>query len=166
MQAGSKDGLSPFAHFARGLDYPLYVLTTAVQEECSGCLIGFATQCSVHPSRFLACISKRNHTFGLAQRAAVLAVHRIEEGQKQLAELFGGETGDALDKFARVRWHWVDGVPVLDECACWFTGSILDRIDLGDHVGFLLQPMDAQPGEGAGQLTFQQARDIQAGHEP
>ncbi len=156
---------TPFSRFATSLDYPLYVLTTAVQEERSSCLIGFATQCSIDPPRFLACLSKKNHTYPLAQRATVLAVHRIEENQKQLAELFGGETGDQVDKFAQVRWHPVDGVPVLDECACWFTGSVLQRIDLGDHMGFLLQPLDTQPGASARQLTFQQARDIEAGHK-
>jgi flavin reductase (DIM6/NTAB) family NADH-FMN oxidoreductase RutF len=154
-----------FARFATSLDYPLYVVTTAVNEQRSGCLIGFATQCSIHPPRFLACLSKKNHTYQLALRAAVLAVHRVEQDRKQLAELFGGETGDQIDKFALVRWHAVDGVPVLDECACWFTGTILRRIDLGDHMGFLLQPLDTQPGVGANQLTFQQARDIEAGHK-
>jgi flavin reductase (DIM6/NTAB) family NADH-FMN oxidoreductase RutF len=158
------EDLSPFARFARGLDYPLYVVTTAAEEERSGCLIGFATQCSIRPPRFLACLSKKNHTFELAQRATVLAVHRVDADSKQLAELFGGETGDQIDKFARLGWHAVDGVPVLDGCSCWFTGSILQRIDMGDHVGFLLQPLDAQPGKDASPMTFQQARDIEAGH--
>jgi flavin reductase (DIM6/NTAB) family NADH-FMN oxidoreductase RutF len=157
--------ITPFEQFAANLDYPVYVVTTAVQEERSGCLIGFATQCSIRPPRFLACLSNKNHTWQLAQRATVLAVHRVERDRKPLAELFGGETGDRVDKFAQVRWHPVHGVPVLDDCASWFAGAILQRIDLGDHMGFLLEPLDAQPAEGASQLTVQQARDIQAGHQ-
>lgn len=156
---------TPFSRFATSLDYPLYVVTTAVGDERSGCLIGFATQCSIHPPHFLACLSKKNHTYELALRATALAVHRVEQDKKQLAELFGGETGDQIDKFAQVGWHAVDAMPVLDECECWFTGEILQRIDLGDHMGFLLKPVDTQPGEGASQLTFQQARDIKAGHK-
>jgi flavin reductase (DIM6/NTAB) family NADH-FMN oxidoreductase RutF len=112
---------SPFARFARSLDYPLYIVTTAVQAERSGCLIGFATQCSIRPPRFLACLSKKNHTFELAQRAAVLAVHRVDEGRKQLAGLFGGETGDEVDKFAlKCRLSRVTtSVDALLALRCW-----------------------------------------------
>jgi flavin reductase (DIM6/NTAB) family NADH-FMN oxidoreductase RutF len=157
---------SPFAKLATHLDYPLYVVTTAVGDERSGCLIGFATQCSIHPPRFLACLSKKNHTYQLALRATVLAVHVVEERNKDLAELFGGETGDEIDKFARVGWRELHGVPVLDACERWFAGTVLERIDLGDHVGFLLSPIDVEPSQASGQLTFQQARDIKAGHKP
>jgi flavin reductase (DIM6/NTAB) family NADH-FMN oxidoreductase RutF len=157
--------VTPFAQFARSLDYPLYVVTTAADGERSGCLIGFATQCSIRPPRFLACLSKKNHTYELALRASVLAVHRIEKDRKPLAELFGGETGDEVDKFAAVGWHETHGVPVLDDCPCWFAGNILERIDLGDHMGFMLDPIDAQPVAEKGQLTYQQARDIEAGHK-
>lgn len=159
-------GGPPFARLATHLDYPLYVVTVAVNGERSGCLIGFATQCSIHPPRFLACLSKKNHTCRLALRATVLAVHVVEEGHKELAELFGGETGDEIDKFARVPWHERQGVPVLDACERWFAGRVREKIDLGDHVGFLLEPIELETDDASGQLTFQQARDIEAGHKP
>lgn len=157
---------SPFERLVATLDYPLYVVTTAVQNEPAGCLIGFATQCSIHPPRFLACLSKKNHTLVLARRATLLAVHVIEEKNKQLAELFGGETGDEVDKFARVGWHLAHGVPILDACPRWFVGRVLDELDLGDHVGFLLEPIDTEQSATSAQLTFQRARDIEPGHEP
>ena len=157
---------SPFAHLVATLDYPLYVVTTAVAEERSGCLIGFGTQCSIRPPRFLACLSKKNHTLQVARRATALAVHVVDREDKAIAELFGGETGDQVDKFSRVKWHPVHGVPILDDCKRWFAGSILQQFELGDHVGFLLAPLDAEPGAGSEQLTIQQARDIEPGHKP
>lgn len=157
---------SEFARLVSALDYPLYIVTTAHAGERSGCLIGFATQCSIFPPRFLACLSKKNHTFRLAQRAGVLAVHVVAEQNKQLAELFGGETGDEIDKFAQIPWREVDGVPVLEECECWFVGKVLERVDFGDHVGHLLQPLDAEQATEPDQLTYQQARDIDPGHKP
>lgn len=157
---------SAFTRFATSLDYPLYVATTSVDGQRSGCLIGFATQCSIHPPRFLACISKRNHTFQLAPQASRIAVHVVEETNKPLAELFGGETGDQIDKFSRVRWREVQGVPVLEDCARWFIGSVLQQVDLGDHLGCLLEPLDVEAGAPEAQLTYQQARDISPGHKP
>jgi hypothetical protein len=32
-------------------------------------------------------------------------------------------------------------------------------------MGFMLDPIDAQPVAEKGQLTYQQARDIEAGHK-
>jgi flavin reductase (DIM6/NTAB) family NADH-FMN oxidoreductase RutF len=158
--------MDAFQRFVAAIDYPLYVVTTAVHEEPSGCLVGFATQCSIHPPRFLVCISKQNHTFQLVHDAAVFAVQAVAASSKPLAALFGGETGDEVDKFARVRWHQVDGVPVLDECARWFTAKVLQQIDLGDHVGHLLEPITVSAEPDRDQLSFQQARDIHAGHKP
>jgi flavin reductase (DIM6/NTAB) family NADH-FMN oxidoreductase RutF len=157
---------SAFERLVATLDYPLYIVTTALQGEPTGCLIGFATQCSIHPPRFLACISKKNHTLLLARRAACVAVHIIEEEDKNIAELFGGQTGDEVDKFARLSWHWAHGVPILDACQRWFAGSVLEQIDVGDHVGFLLEPIDTEQGADSQQLTFQRARDIEPGHRP
>jgi flavin reductase (DIM6/NTAB) family NADH-FMN oxidoreductase RutF len=157
---------SEFAKLLVSLDYPLYVVTTTVATESTGCLIGFATQCSIHPPRFLACISKKNHTVRLAARATVLAVHVVDKSSKALAEHFGSETGDEIDKFRSIGWRSVDGAPVLDDCDRWFIGSIIDWIDLGDHVGHLLAPIRVQNGAAAAQLTFQRARDITPGHAP
>jgi flavin reductase (DIM6/NTAB) family NADH-FMN oxidoreductase RutF len=157
---------SPFERLVATLDYPVYVVTTAVETELSGCLIGLATQCSIHPPRFLACLSKKNHTLKVARRATALAVHVVEEENRDIAELFGGETGDEVDKFARARWHFVHGVPILDACERWFVGSALEQIDFGDHVGFLLAPIDTGQSAASEQLTFQKARDIEPGHEP
>jgi flavin reductase (DIM6/NTAB) family NADH-FMN oxidoreductase RutF len=157
---------SRFERLVATLDYPVYVVTTAAGDERSGCLVGFATQCSIDPPRFLACLSKKNHTLPVARQATTLAVHVVEQKNKDLAELFGGETGDEVDKFARVRWHIADGVPVLDVCERWFAGSILEQIDFGDHVGFLLEPIDASQRAASEQLTFQNAKDIEPGHPP
>jgi len=157
---------SRFEQLAATLDFPLYVVTTVAEQQPTGCLIGFATQCSIHPPRFLACISKKNHTFSLATRAGTLAVHIVDEKDKWIAELFGGETGDEVDKFSRVRWRFVRGVPVIDACERWFVGSVLEQIDFGDHTGFLLEPIDTGQDASAEQLTFQKARDIEPGHRP
>ena len=157
---------SRFERLVATLDYPVYVVTTAAEDEPSGCLVGFATQCSIHPPRFLACLSKKNHTLPVARRAKTLAVHVVDKKNKDIAELFGGETGDEVDKFARVLWHFADGVPILDACERWFAGSILEQIDFGDHVGFLLEPIDSMKSATSEQLTFQKARDIEPGHAP
>ena len=155
-----------FSDLVGDLDYPMMVVTAAAEGERSGCLVGFATQCSIGPPRFAVWISRKNHTFGIADRAGVLAVHFLSTAERALAELFGGLTGDDVDKFSRCRWRdGPGGVPVLEDCRRWFAGEVVEQFPTEDHVGFLLAPITVETGPWPGQLGFQTARAISPGHE-
>jgi flavin reductase (DIM6/NTAB) family NADH-FMN oxidoreductase RutF len=155
-----------FQRLVAQLDYPMFIATVAASGERAGCLIGFATQCSIHPPRFLAGISDKNRTFRVARDADTMAIHLVPESAAGLAELFGGETGDEIDKFERCSWHpGPGGVPLLDDCPNRFAGRILDRIDFGDHVGMVLEPFLADEDTDSGQLGFHRAKRIEPGHE-
>jgi flavin reductase (DIM6/NTAB) family NADH-FMN oxidoreductase RutF len=148
------------------LDYPMLLVTAAAGDERAGCLVGFATQCSISPPRFLVCISKKNRTFRVASRAELLGVHFLAEPDADLAELFGGETGDRIDKFARVDWEpGHGGTPLVARCPNRFVGRILDREDVGDHVGLLLEPVSAERGADVRPFPFHRAKRIEPGHE-
>ncbi|MDT5244365.1 MAG: hypothetical protein QOD36_1741 [Mycobacterium sp.] len=149
------------------LDYPMFVVTTRVGDESAGCLVGFASQVSIRPSRFLVGLSKRNHTYRVAQRAGHLAVHLVPRQHCELARLFGSETGDRTDKFARCAWHsGPHGLPVLEDAAGWFVGEVRNHHDVGDHVGFLLEPVAGDAPDKFEQLvTFSDVRDLDPGHD-
>ncbi len=136
--------------------------------ERSGCLIGFATQCSINPPRYWACISKANHTWKVAVRAETMVVHVLGPDDRGLAELFGEKTGDDIDKFSGVPWEpGPDGVtPLLSGCTRWFAGRVLQQVDSGDHTSFLIESFAASSGTEEGQFGFQQARDLKPGHAP
>jgi flavin reductase (DIM6/NTAB) family NADH-FMN oxidoreductase RutF len=155
-----------FLKLAGSLDYPLFILTAGDARRREGCVIGFATQCSFHPARFLACLSRENRTYRLALDVDALAVHLVPCAQIGLAKLFGGETGDEVDKFTRCAWHsGPRGLPILDGCPSWFAGEICARHDLGDHVGFLLDPFEVRYEPGTELLYFQEVKDvIEPGH--
>lgn len=149
------------------LDYPMFVVTTQADGHPSGCLVGFATQASIDPQRFLVGMSKTNHTGSVASRSGYLAVHVLSRQQHDLAELFGGQTGDRIDKFERCSWHaGPHGMPILQDAIAWFVGKTLDRIDFGDHVGYLLEPLDAWIAEGSEDLLcLSDVGDIEPGHQ-
>jgi flavin reductase (DIM6/NTAB) family NADH-FMN oxidoreductase RutF len=158
---------APFPKVVAQLDYPMFIVTTAADGERSGCLVGFATQVSIHPPRFLACVSCKNHTYRVGVRANVMVVHFVPEDEEGLAELFGGETGDEIDKFERCDWsEGPDGVPVIRTLENWFAGRVLERYEFGDHVGFVLDPIEGEAGQGHETLTFRRAKWIEPGHEP
>jgi flavin reductase (DIM6/NTAB) family NADH-FMN oxidoreductase RutF len=162
-------GLDPlssaqFSEFVDGLDTPLYVVTTTDGTELSGCLVGFATQTSIDPPRMLVCLSEQNHTLRVALGAELLAVHRLDKDEHGLAELFGGETGDRTDKFARCAWEpGPGGLPLL-EYTTHVVGRVLEHRSLGDHVGFLLEPVALGGGDPDQPLTLEDVEDVEPGH--
>ncbi|MET7682466.1 flavin reductase family protein [Streptomyces sp. NPDC005423] len=156
--------LDPFTDL---LDPPLYVVTAEAAGERAGCLVGFGSQCSIRPARFMVWLSKANHTFRVAEGAERLTVHLLRRDQDRLARLFGGETGDRVDKFAAVPWHrGPGGAVLLDDSAAWFVGRVVSRTDGGDHVGFLLAP-EAAENRADGRtalLSLADAAGMDAGH--
>jgi flavin reductase (DIM6/NTAB) family NADH-FMN oxidoreductase RutF len=172
-QLPDDDGAVAFGAFVEGLDYPVFVVTAAAAEDRDGCLVGFSTQTSIDPPRLLVCLSKANRTTSLARNAEVLAVHVLDRHEHPLAEHFGGQTGDEVDKLAGLDWGpGPEGVPILAGCPRHLVGRILARFDLGDHIGHLLAPLaveadhdDAGDARGGGEaLSYQDVTDIEAGH--
>jgi flavin reductase (DIM6/NTAB) family NADH-FMN oxidoreductase RutF len=148
------------------IDYSMLIVTAAAGGHQAGCLVGFATQCSIDPPRFLVCISQNNRTLRIAEQSDGLIVHFVPAGADELVELFGAETGDDVDKFAECRWHAGPGdLPVLDDCPRWFAGRVLQRLELGDHRGFLLEPFAAERRSAAAPFYFRHAKHLEPGHE-
>src|SRR5215210_4942605 len=115
-------GSEAFNDIVGALNYPMFVVTTktADDETVAGCLVGFASQTSINPPRFLVGLSRRNHTFRTAQHSTHLAVHLLSRRNLSIAQLFGGKTGDEIDKFARCAWEVGPmGLPILTDAAAW-----------------------------------------------
>lgn len=148
----------------------MYVVTTKAHGTLAGCLVGFASQTSIKPPRFLIGLSKRNHTYRVALDADYVAVHVLSQRHRELAQLFGSQTGDNVDKFSRCSWHpGPKDMPILDDAIAWFVGKTLSRMDVGDHIGHLLEPVAGEAPESADELdeliTFADVADLEPGHE-
>jgi flavin reductase (DIM6/NTAB) family NADH-FMN oxidoreductase RutF len=147
-------------------EYALQVVTTISSAgEPSGCMVGFATQCSIDPPRFLICISKVNHTYFASLHSDAVALHLIGQDQIPLASLFAESSGDDVDKFARCRWHLgTTGAPLLADCVAWLEGTVIRRWSVGDHQALLVRPVAGGAGDQRDVLTVRHAPDFQAGH--
>ncbi|SUD47711.1 FMN reductase (NADH) NtaB [Nocardia otitidiscaviarum] len=166
---GMSEGPEPRAAFdalVAAADAPIVIVTAAVDDERAGCVVGFATQVAIEPPRFLVCVSRANHTYGVARRAHHLGVHLVDRENIALAQLFGAETGDEMDKFSWCRWYvGPHGAPLLEEAAAWFVGRVVARHDFGDHEGVVLAPeYGAGPGAPVTALRYHDVADLEPGH--
>ncbi len=156
------DATRSFHTLVADLDYPMFVVTAVAAGERSGCLVGFLSQASIDPPRLLVFLSKANRTYSVAQRAEILAVNFLHEGSRDLAALFGEHTGDEVDKFQFCEWEeGPRGVPVLLDTRGWVVGTIVARLDCGDHVAHLIAVDEAQLRQpGRRFLSFATAKEM------
>jgi flavin reductase (DIM6/NTAB) family NADH-FMN oxidoreductase RutF len=156
-----------FDSIMASLDAPMAVVTTAVDGERAGCLIGFHAQSSIEPGRYCVWLSKANHTYQVALRAEHLAIHFLASKDHDLAELFGTLSGDDVDKFTRCD-HRISsqGVPVLDRCPNWLIVERVALLDVGsDHVCIVTQPVEAGTGGAFTPLRLSDVDDLDPGHD-
>lgn len=150
------------------LDGPMIVVTVAVGERRAGCLVGFHTQVSIDPARYLVCLSVNNHTYRLAKEATHLGVHFLGAEQRALAARFGTRCSADVDKFDGLEARTgPGGAPVLAESAHWFVGEIHGTLSFDDHAAFGLVPVaSGGASDRRPLLGFQAVKDLDAGHAP
>jgi flavin reductase (DIM6/NTAB) family NADH-FMN oxidoreductase RutF len=72
--------------------------------------------------------------------------------------LFGFQSTRTVQKWSLVSHVLQDGLPVLSDAAAWYTCRVKQALDLGTHMMFHCDVMDAQSGQGEA-LTYGYYRD-------
>ena len=156
-----------FSDLMASLDTPMAVVTTAMDDERAGCLVGFHVQSSIDPSRYCVWLSKANHTHRVVLRSSHLAIHFLTDNDHDLAEHFGTQSGDDLDKFASMDFELTEGgVPLLTMLP---NRLFVQRIALldegGDHVCVVTEPLRAESTGRFAPLRLSAVEDLTPGHE-
>jgi flavin reductase (DIM6/NTAB) family NADH-FMN oxidoreductase RutF len=159
--------MKEFDDLVTQLDPAMAIVTTVAGDERGGCLIGFHTQCSIDPPRYVVWLSKANHTYRVGLHARQFAVHFLGEDDLELARLFGTTTGDEHDKFGECRWAPdPDGVPLLEQCPSRFVATKVALLDEGsDHVCLVLAPRAADVTRDLRPMRLSQTKELDPGHE-
>ena len=155
-----------FDDLAGFVDPAMVIVTANDGDADAGCLVGFHSQTSISPQRWGVWISRANRTHEVVMRAERVGIHFLSAADRELAELFGGETGDEIDKFAScdvVRRH---GVPMLASCHAWMVGDVVGLHADGDHTCVVVAP--AAIGENVPErpLRLADVDGIEPGHQP
>lgn len=156
-----------FSDWVSAADAAMIAVTAAGDgDELDACLVGFHSQASIDPPRYVVWMSNANRTSAIARNADVLGIHLLRRDQHKLAQRLGSVTqDDEPNKLAGIEMTThASGAVVLERCSAWFAGRVVDRFDGGDHRGFLLEPVDAACPASFDPLRLHAASDIDAGH--
>lgn len=130
------------ADFRRTLGQFLTGVTVATTVDPRGEPVGMTanafTSVSLDPPLVMLCVARTAASFEAIERASRYAVHILGDHQEAVSAAFARSAADGAEKFAGIAWHRAeDGLPLLDECLARIECTITERIELGDHVGYV-----------------------------
>jgi flavin reductase (DIM6/NTAB) family NADH-FMN oxidoreductase RutF len=151
-------GVDPAA-FRHALGHFLTGVTIATATGPRGEPVGMTanafTSVSLDPPLVLLCVARTAASFPAMETAKRYAVHILHHGQHEISTGFARSAAGGARKFAEVPWHPADdGLPLLDDCLARIECTIVQRLPMGDHVGYLGRVDAAAVGEPSAPLGF------------
>jgi len=144
------------AHFLTGVTV---ATTTGPAGEPVGMTANSFTSVSLEPPLVLLCIARTAASFAAMQQADRYAVHILSAEQQATSSAFACSAADGADKFGQVRWRRApDGLPLLDDYLARVECTIVEHMELGDHVGYVGRVDAAQTRVSAAPLAFFRGR--------
>lgn len=156
----------PLERLNESLDAAAAIVTASAGGVEAGCLVGFHGQSSIDPLRWAVWISEANRTHRVITRAEIVVIHFLSLADRDLAELFGGTSGDDFDKFAMSDVsRRISGTPLLSRCPNVIIGRRHDVVSLdGDHTCVSIEPLAIRCSEPFSPLCYRDIADIYPGH--
>lgn len=146
----------------------LYLLSSTFEGKDSGCVVNTLLQVTSQPAKLSVTVNKDNFTQQIIEKAGVFsAVALNEQADMDLIGEFGFKTSREVDKFASFP-HQRDenGVPyVAVQGAARFSCKVVDRLDVGTHVIFVGEVVEAQVLEGE-PMTYAYYQQVKKGGTP
>lgn len=141
------------------LTYGLFVVTSTSNKKSNGCVINTASQVANSPTRIAISCLKENYTTELINESKVFALSVLDNTVTySTIENFGLKSGRDFDKFRYAcMGKDVNGIPYLAmQSNALFSCKVVDQIDLGSHIMFIGEVVDAKKLSDFPSVTYAQ----------
>ncbi len=135
----------------------LYVVSAATEDDYGACVINTGLQLTSTPLQVQVVVNKQNHTEGVIERAGHFALTAItQEADMPYIGRFGFRTSTNFAKFEGIACETtVLGDPYTPACsACVLACKVVQTLDVGTHMIFVGEVVDAQVLSDAAPMTY------------
>ncbi len=151
------------------LSYGLYIISSISGDKTGGLVVNTLNQVTAQPVRMSVTLSKESYTTTLIQESKIFAATVLtEDVDMNLVSTFGFATSKNKDKFSNFNTAIdIQQVPyVLEYAAALFSCRVVDSIDLGTHVMFIADVVDAKVLNQDPVITYSYYRNTKKGFTP
>lgn len=128
------------------LSYGLYLVSSTYQGKDSGCIINTMMQVTANPAKVTITLSKENYTTSLIDKSKVFnGAVLLDAIDMDIIRRFGFQSGKDVDKFKDIEYEKDRyGIKqIKDGIAADFCCKVIDQKDVGTHIMFIAEVMDA-----------------------
>lgn len=125
----------------------------------SGCIVDAFVQSTAVPVTAILCSQKKGYTCECIRASGRFSVSALREEVDPLTiALFGFQSTRTVQKWPLVSHVVQRELPVLADAAAWYVCEVKQTLDLGSHLLFHAQVMEAEFGTGT-PMTYTYYRD-------
>lgn len=151
----------------RSMTYGVYLVSVMDQDRPTGCIANSAMQITSEPATIAVSINHDNYTHQAIKNSGVFALNILQEGiNPNLIGTFGFQSGKNCDKFKEVKWHLLQGAPVLDEALGNVVLKVIDTMETATHTVFLGEVIDAEVLHQEPPMTYAYYHQVVKGKAP
>ena len=140
------------------IDYPLCLLSAAVNGKNSGCIINSLHKAtSSFPAKFTVTVNRDNETAKAVEAAGCFSTTVLAaDAPEEIVNTFGYKSGRAIDKFAGYEVLTDQaGAPYITEgMASRVSCKVVDKLEVGNYVIYVGQVTEAEVLSDAPGLTL------------
>lgn len=148
------------------LSYGMFVLSTEADGIKNACIVNTVAQVTQDPIRVSLTILKKNYTTELISKSNKFSVSVLsKKASLDTVAHFGYSSGRNKDKFEGINYK-IDGLsnPIVEkDCIATISCKVVQTIDLGTHLLFIADVVEANKLSKDEPMTYSYYRDLKAG---
>jgi flavin reductase (DIM6/NTAB) family NADH-FMN oxidoreductase RutF len=141
------------------IGYGLYILTCNEQGKDNGCIVNTVMQVTSEPCQIAVCVNKNNLTSEMIKHTKKFNVSILSElSDFNIFKNFGYQSGRNVDKFLNfkdVKRHANGVYYITKNTNAYLSAYVQKEIDLGTHIMFIAELVDAQILSNEPTLTYE-----------
>ena len=151
------------------LSYGLYVISSHDNGKDVGCIANTLHQVTSSPIQLSITLNKDNYTEQVIEKTGKFSASILtQQVDMDVIRTFGFQSSKDNDKFSAVSFdHDVQGLPYLKEhIASYLSCKVVKQLDLGTHVLFIGEVVDAQVLSNEEVMTYAYYHQVKNGTTP
>ncbi|HNZ25975.1 MAG TPA: flavin reductase [Spirochaetota bacterium] len=151
------------------ISYGLYVVSSKNGDKFNGHVSNTVFQTTSTPPTLAICSNKQNLTCDYIAQSKVFSVSILEEDtDMKFIGNFGFKSGRDINKFENVNYKiGASGAPIVTDCSlAYLDCKVINSVDVGTHIMFIAEIIDAETIKEGSPLTYANYRQIKKGLSP
>lgn len=146
------------------LSYGVYVVSAWDNLRPTGCIVNSLMQITAEPATIAISVNHNNLTHQCITKSGKFAISILDENtDPSIIGTFGFQSGRDTDKFEKVDYDVLDGMPILRTGCAYITCEVVNQMETETHTVFLGKVEEADLLSSGKVMTYEYYHTVMKG---